>query len=225
MLSVDPVILGMIAMYPASGYDMKSELEKGGAGMFSALTFGSIYPRLSALEEEGYIVSFAADNQGRRRKLHELTAKGWQALADWLTEPPAYPLPMRDELLLKLSFWYSGRGDDRATLIALLERRRQQSRELLDYLEAWPKNGFSYISEYSMIALNYVRTRLEAELRWIEESITQLERPPKGPEQDPRGLAQRIRERRAAAYGAAGQPDPTAQRGDEHSTAAEPYRA
>src|SRR5437588_3989335 len=69
MLSVDPVILGMIALYPSSGYDMKAELEKGGAGMFSALTFGSIYPRLSALEDEGYIVTFAADNQGRRRKV------------------------------------------------------------------------------------------------------------------------------------------------------------
>src|SRR5258708_12927816 len=154
---------------------MNIELEKVGAGMFSALTSGSIYPRLSALEEEGYIVSFAADNQGRRRKLHELTAQGWQALADWLPEPPAYPLPMRDELLLKLSFWYSGRGDDRATLIAHLERRRQQSRELLDYLAAWPKNGFSYISEYSIIGLNYAPTRLEPDLPCIEETITPLQ--------------------------------------------------
>src|SRR5258707_15835918 len=102
LLSVDFVILGMISAYPSSGYDMKVELEKGGAGMFSSLTFGSIYPRLKVLEAEGYITSYDADTRGRRRSIHELTAKGWHALADWLAEPLEYPLPMVDELLLKM---------------------------------------------------------------------------------------------------------------------------
>src|SRR5260221_14683787 len=98
MLSVDPVILGMIAMYPASGYDMKIELEKGGAGMFSALTFGSIWIPLSWLATEACTVCFAAGTQSRRGRLWELTAPDWQRLAEWVTEPPAYPLPMPDEL-------------------------------------------------------------------------------------------------------------------------------
>ncbi len=200
MQLIDAAILGMISGYPGSGYDMKVEMEKGGAGFFSALTFGSIYPRLKALEQEGYIETFEADTQGRKRRLHELTAKGWQALADWLAEPSAYPIPMRDELLLKISVWSGARGDDRATLIEHLRLRRDESLGLLSYLREWPRNNYSYISEYGMIAISYMRSRLEAELAWIDETIAQLEGPPRGPAQDPRGLAAQQRTRREAAF-------------------------
>jgi DNA-binding PadR family transcriptional regulator len=196
---VDATILGIISMYPASGYDMKIEMEKGGAGLFSALTFGSIYPRLRALEQDGYIQSFEADTQGRKRRLHELTAKGWQALSDWLASSSAYPIPMRDELLLKISLWSGARGEDRQTLIEHLRLRRDESVALLEYLRTWPHNNHSYISEYGMIAISYGRSRLEAELTWIEETITQLAGAPRGPVQDPRGLAPQQQARREAA--------------------------
>lgn len=201
MQSVDHVILGMIGVYPSSGYDMKVELESGGAGMFSALTFGSIYPRLKALEEEGYVVSYEADTHGRRRRVYELTAKGWRALAEWLAAEPDYPLPMRDELLLKISFWGAGRDDDRAPLIEHLRRRRRQSEELLAHLDEWPHNGYSLISEYGMLAIDYSQRRIRAELEWIDSAIAQLEGPPTGPVQDPRHLREQQRARRALALG------------------------
>jgi DNA-binding PadR family transcriptional regulator len=204
MQLVDATILGMISGYPGSGYDMKIEMEKGGAGFFSALTFGSIYPRLKALEQDGYIETFEADTQGRKRRLHELTAKGWQALADWLASPSTYPIPTHDELLLKISLWSGARGEDRATLIEHLRLRRDESLALLEYLREWPRNNLSYISEYGMIAISYMRSRLEAELVWNEETIAQLEGPPRGPAQDPHGLAAQQRARREAAFRHAG---------------------
>src|SRR5690349_15698072 len=131
LVSVDYVILGMLSTLPSSGYDMKNELDYGGAGYFSALTYGSIYPRLKVLEEEGYIVTLEADAQGRRRRVYDLTPKGWRALEDWLAEPTAFPIPMRDELLLKMVFWTGGRPRARERLIAHLPRRREPSAALL----------------------------------------------------------------------------------------------
>jgi PadR family transcriptional regulator AphA len=198
-MSLDHAILGVISWYPCSGYDIKDEFEHGGAGMVSSISFGSIYPRLKQLETDGLIETYQATTEGRKKKLYELTAKGWQELADWLVQQPNYPIPMHDDLLLRMLFWSAARPDDRATLIEQLQIRRDTSLELLDYLNKWPENGYSMIDEYGMLVLTYIRSRLEAELAWIDVATTQLESPPRPPVQDPRSLIARQRERRAAA--------------------------
>ncbi len=202
MATADQVILGILSQYPCSGYDIKTELDAGGAGLLSGLSFGSIYPRLKELEQEGLIETYQADAGGRRKKLHELTGRGWSELSEWLAIPPEYPIPTRDELLLKMVFWGAARPEDRATLIEHLELRREQSLELLDRITEWPRNGVSAVSEYGMLIFDYFRSRLEAELAWIERAIAQLEGPPQPPAQDPRGLIPRQRERREAALAA-----------------------
>lgn len=197
------VILGVISLYPCSGYDIKTELDIGGAGLLSGLNFGSIYPRLKALEQQQFIETYQVPTDGRNKKLHELTAAGWQELAAWLALPPDYPIPMRDELLLKMIFWGSARPDDRATLIDHLQLRREQSAELLAYLTAWPSNGVSSVSEYALLVFQLLRTRHESELAWIDATVAQLEQSAQPPAQDPRGLIPRQHERRAAALAAA----------------------
>lgn len=198
-MSLDHAILGVISLYPCSGYDIKVEFEKGGAGLVSSLSFGTIYPRLKHLENTGLIETHQTKITGRPKKLYELTGAGWQALTDWLTQPPEYPIPMRDDLLLKMIFWGAANPDDRETLIEHLQLRRAESLELLDYISKWTKNGVSMIDECGMLVLTYIHTRLDAELVWIDATITQLEGPPQPPVQDPQGLVERQRERRAAA--------------------------
>ncbi len=198
-VSADHVILGIISLYPCSGYDIKEEVETGGAGLFSGLSFGSIYPRLRELERQGLIESQQANTGARKRKLHDLTAAGWEALSEWLGTHSAYPIPTQDELLLKMGFWGSAMPEDRATLIDHLELRREQSLELVDRLEKWPTNGVSSISEYGMLLLKYMQARLEAELGWLDMAIAQLAQPPRPPVQDPRDLIPAQRQRRAKA--------------------------
>ncbi|HLZ56479.1 MAG TPA: PadR family transcriptional regulator [Ktedonosporobacter sp.] len=199
-MSIDHMILGVISLYPCSGYDMKVEFEKGGAGMLSALSFGSIYPRLKQMEQAGLIETQQVDTEGRHKKVYELTAKGWQELAQWLEEPSEYPLPIRDELLLKMIFWGSS-GQERYVLIEHLHVRREESRDLLNYIAEWQSNGKSFIDEYAMLLFTYLQMRLEAELKWIETAITQLEGPPQLPVQDPKWFAVLQKARRSKALG------------------------
>ncbi|GHO70030.1 hypothetical protein KSC_089220 [Ktedonobacter sp. SOSP1-52] len=192
------VILGVISFTPCSGYDMKAEFEKGGAGMLSALSFGSIYPRLKQLEQNGLIEVQQAESEGRRRKVYELTAQGWQDLAQWLEQPSDSPPPMRDELLLKMIFWGPA-GQERTTLLEHLQARRREIQQMLHELRAWQKNGRSFIDEYAELVFSYGESRLEAELAWLAKAIPQLEGPERPPLQDPNDLASTQKARRTRA--------------------------
>ncbi len=200
-MASEHLILGVIGWYPCSGYDIKAEFEQGGAGMLSGLNFGSIYPSLKKLRDKGLVETVREGAAGRPRTVHELTARGWDELAAWLEAPTDYPIPMRDELLLKMLFWGAAlpEPEDRAPLVEQLGRRRERTVELLAYIADWPTNGVSTIDEYGMLVLDYLRGHLEAEFAWLHRAIARLEGPPRPPARDPRGLATRQRERRAAA--------------------------
>jgi DNA-binding PadR family transcriptional regulator len=177
---------------------MKTEFEQGGVGMLSALSFGSIYPHLKQLELDGLIAAVQADENGRRKKVYELTAQGWRELSNWLEQQSAYPMPIRDDLLLKMLFWGSA-GEDREKLAAHLEARRTESNDLLGYIRDWQNNGKAFVDEYTELALTYIQSRLEAELSWIEKTIAQLNGEPHLPVQDPHWLSvmQKARRNRA----------------------------
>jgi PadR family transcriptional regulator AphA len=197
-ISIDHTILGIISLAPCSGYDLKAACEWGEIGLVSMLSYGSIYPRLKQLEQQGLIEIQQASNEGRRRKVYELTTRGWQELIEWLELPAEYPFPMEDELLLKMLFW-GATGADRTTLLAHLEARRAVSQEVLTHIVERSTDGISFIDEYAAFVLDYMRSRLEAELAWIAETMAQLEKPEHPPVQDPHWLSVLQKARRAKA--------------------------
>ena len=198
-MSINHIVLGLISLNPCSGYDMKMEFEQGGVGMLSALSFGSIYPHLRQMEQDGLIAAVQADENGRRKKVYELTAQGWQELSNWLEQQPAYPIPMRDDLLLKMLFWGAA-GEDREKLATHLQARRTESNDLLGYIRVWQSNGKSFVDEYTKLVLTYIQAILEAELSWIEKTLEQLKDEPHPPLQDPHWLSVLQKARRNRAF-------------------------
>src|SRR5215210_534882 len=100
--AITPVVLGLLADRPRSGYDIKSIVDRS-TRFFWAASYGQIYPELARLEQEGLVVGTLAPTGGRKRKAYELTAEGRQRLAGWVAAPPRMP-ELRDENLLKLFF-------------------------------------------------------------------------------------------------------------------------
>ena len=197
-MAIEHSILGMISLKPCSGYDLKAEFEKGGAALLSASSFGSIYPHLKRLEQDGLIEVQEEGNDGRHKKIYELTAMGWQELTNWLEQASEYPIPMRDELFLKMLFWGPA-GKERTTLIEQLQARREESLDLLNYIEEWQRNGSAFVDEYNALVFSYMQTRLESELAWIAQATAQLEGPAQPPVQDPQWLSvvQKARRKKA----------------------------
>ncbi|MBY0120890.1 PadR family transcriptional regulator [Bacillus sp. S/N-304-OC-R1] len=171
-MSVEHTILSVLSFWPSSGYNIKSEFEHKAAGLYWGMSYGSIYPKLKKLEKEGYIFPIEKEEDGRKKKLYELTPKGWQEFENWLRMPAAYPV-IKDELLMKMSTWHEDMDDH--ILIAHLQKRKEETEDILNFVKEWPTNGYSYISKIGRLAINYAKLRLEAELAWIEESILAIE--------------------------------------------------
>lgn len=195
-MSVDYIILGIISYYPCSGYDIKLESEhKNHSLVWGGLSYGSIYPRLQKLEKDGLIYTYESEDGGRKKKIYELTEKGWEALYDWVAAKAA-PLTIQDELMLKMGFAGTTRPEDRDLMIRHLRKRKHEVEEQLEEYIKWPQNGVSAITEYSMLVIERSIELMKADLAWIDKAILQLEGPPKPFVQDPKGLLEQLVERR-----------------------------
>ena len=97
------VILGMLALGPRSGYDIK-QLADVSTRHFWATSYGQIYPELRALSTKGLIKAEDASKGTRQRTIYHLTPKGRETLHAWVADPAIRNLEIRDEMLLKLFF-------------------------------------------------------------------------------------------------------------------------
>jgi PadR family transcriptional regulator len=83
---LDMLLLAAVEPSPAHGYAIAERLRVKSGSAFD-LPEGTLYPALHRLERAGWLVSRWAEQQGRRRRVYQLTAKGRRALAarqaDW----------------------------------------------------------------------------------------------------------------------------------------------
>ena len=102
-MDVKTVCLGMLTSGPATGYDLKKFFESS-FGHFFPAGYGSIYPALSALAEQGLVQCEEIAQEGKPdRKLYSITESGKQTLAAALdNRTPTHKI--RSEFLATLFF-------------------------------------------------------------------------------------------------------------------------
>lgn len=122
-------VLGLIALKPRSGYDIKRAVDRT-IRHFWAASYGQIYPELRRLEQVGWIVGEDASRGGRTRTVYRMTDDGQRALQGWLRGRDAR-IEMRDESLLRLFFSDTA---PREHGLGLLAARREGYRQMLEYL-------------------------------------------------------------------------------------------
>src|SRR5438270_10463586 len=96
------VVLGLLALRPRSGYEIKKTIDRTTRFFWNA-SYGQIYPELRRLAAAGLVEGEAAPRGGRARTVYGLTDEGRRRLEDWLAAPEAR-IDIRDEGLLKLFF-------------------------------------------------------------------------------------------------------------------------
>ena len=89
-MDVRTICLGILTRGDATGYEIKNLFEDDGYQHFVEASFGSIYPALNRLTEEG-LVSVRAEAQEKRpdRKVYSITPAGRTALLAALMKPLA----------------------------------------------------------------------------------------------------------------------------------------
>jgi len=102
-MDVKTVCLGMLTDGAASGYDLKKQFESSFAHFFAA-GYGSIYPALSSLAEQGLVTCEHVPQAGKPdRKVYAITDDGMAFLLKALENPtPCHKV--RSEFLATMCF-------------------------------------------------------------------------------------------------------------------------
>jgi len=77
---LDLLLLALLAKGPAHGYVLIESLRARSGDTFN-LPEGTVYPALHRLEKDGLLSSNWSKEDGRRRRIYQLTPKGVEALA------------------------------------------------------------------------------------------------------------------------------------------------
>lgn len=94
--------LAVLARGPASGYEIEKTLEQPPHSLFQDTSFGSIYPALTRLAEEGAVTVTAFAQQKRpAKKVFALSEAGRARLVETLGQPPG-PDRLRSDFLFTL---------------------------------------------------------------------------------------------------------------------------
>jgi DNA-binding PadR family transcriptional regulator len=131
-MNVKTLCLGALCLGDKSGYDIKKMFETAFRHFHSA-TYGSIYPALSQLEQNGLIVGRReAGARYPERKIYRLTAEGRLALeSELLAESPTEQL--RSEYMVLMFFSHLLPTE---RVAEILEEVRARYASTLHYLES-----------------------------------------------------------------------------------------
>lgn len=166
-------ILGLVAMHPQSGYDLKKVFETTPMGSFSSSP-GAIYPALKGLETRGWIAG-RPDAAGSRRPrvVYSTTGEGEAILRAELERPVT-----RDELiwhfdLVMLRFAFI----ERLGLSAALRFLREFQAEATTYvrhLEALREQMQDDLTPCSGLALEHGIQSFRGSAAWAARAIDEL---------------------------------------------------
>lgn len=125
-------LLGLLAVEPASGYDLKRAINRSTYFIWNA-TGPQIYNTLHKLREEGCITSRSLPQDGKPDKqIHTISARGLARLEQFMSEPIRASVT-RDEVLLRIFFGnFASKSVIKRELASYLKRIRRERA----YLEA-----------------------------------------------------------------------------------------
>lgn len=171
---LDCVILGLLSHEDLTGYEIKKRIDTTLKFFWSA-SFGSIYPTLKELVENGFAIKSDTAQNDRNKIRYSITEQGRQHLKDWL-KTPVEKDELRYETLLKLFFADSADGK---TAIRHIENFEAKIQAGLPYLESAVSNLES-INDGDRAHLYYLLTArfgvkvYQAYLEWCDEAFAIL---------------------------------------------------
>jgi PadR family transcriptional regulator, regulatory protein AphA len=166
--AVTPVVLGLLAHGPRSGYDIKTVVDRS-TRFFWAASYGQIYPELRRLEREGLVEGEQAPRGGRDRRVYTLTPAGKEALIEWLLGD-SVTIELRDESLLRLFFADALPHEQALLLLEGRKRGHDEYLEILRAIDARPGADPTFVD----LVLRWGIEFNEWGARWCEEQLKRL---------------------------------------------------
>lgn len=180
-VSLSHALLGLLAVQPASGYELTKEFE-GDLGRYAwQAGHTSIYPELNRLAERGQVAVTESGPRGRRT--YEVTDAGREELRSWLLTPPAGGGVVRNEQVLRM-FLISALepADARVVLRRIAGHAAEQAAELRELLAEEPEPGRGAREGFGRLAGEFGVRQYEAAHGWALWALDQLPEPEPAPE-------------------------------------------
>jgi DNA-binding PadR family transcriptional regulator len=171
---MDCVILGLLNHESLTGYEIKKRMDTTLKFFWSA-SYGSIYPTLNSLVNDGLVTKLETTDNGRDKIIYTITDAGKDYLKKWLTLPITKD-ELRYETLLKVFF-----GGEIGPDITL---------EHIHYFEARIKGELPYLEgavhmltklqeeseehKYFLLTAMFGKRVYEAYLKWCEDAANML---------------------------------------------------
>jgi DNA-binding PadR family transcriptional regulator len=168
MNAITPVILGLLANRPLSGYDIKAIVDRS-TRFFWAASYGQIYPELRRLEADGLISGEDAPSGGRRRHVYSIAPAGREALREWLLGS-TLTIELRDESLLRLFFADSLPKEQALMLLEGRKRGHEQYLETLRVIDARPGQDPEFVD----LVLRWGIAYNEWGAEWCQQQLDRL---------------------------------------------------
>jgi DNA-binding PadR family transcriptional regulator len=170
-MDVRTICLGILTLGDATGYEIRKVFSDGAIGEVYDANFGSIYPALNRLTDEGLVVCTAHAQEGRPdKKVYSITAAGRTVFAAALMRAPA-PDRFRSEFVVTLLFAHLL---PRAKVRQLLDDRIAHHRAEIDRLDAISREGSDdFVNSPFMVGFGLAHHR--AALTYLVENRHLLE--------------------------------------------------
>jgi DNA-binding PadR family transcriptional regulator len=170
-MDVKTLCLGVLSLGEATGYEIKRTLEQV-FGHFYNASFGSIYPALARLAEDGDVVSLdAATERFPDRRRYRLTESGRARLRTELAEARGHEV-IRSEFLVALFFAELLPVND---LHRLVDERLAEARKIVSSLGSYGRtrmsDGQRFTIRYGLAVARAAIEFLEGEGRAIAQAI------------------------------------------------------
>lgn len=147
-IDVRTMCLGILRSGDATGYEIQKQFKEGPFGHFMEASYGSIYPALTRLTDDGLVTCREEIQDGKPdKKVYSISAQGQAALADALTQDPAID-KFRSEFLFFMSMADLLSNEH---LTALIDNRLGEAKDMLRTLAESDEDkslGMKFVHEY-----------------------------------------------------------------------------
>ena len=178
-------VLGLLKETPMSGYELKKQLTVK-LGAFWRVSYGSLYPCLKRLADDGALDVEVARFTSRKKHVYRLTERGNRLFQRLLESADMHDLE-QDRFSLRLAFFRYLRPETR---LDQLERRRGYLQERLADLRSSLRVTRERMDAYTIELMDHGLDAREREIAWLDRLIARERRSTEGDptqDQDPAG--------------------------------------
>ena len=164
-MNIRTLCLGILSFGDSTGYEIKKMAEEGLFSHFIEASFGSIYPALTKMTEEGLLTCRSEVQDGKPdKKIYSITSQGRSALREALTV-----FPRKDKFKSEFLFiMLMSEHVDQAHISAVLKQRAAELEEELEMIQACSQSlslpGAKFVNGYG-------KAVIAAAHEYVEENV------------------------------------------------------